>query len=129
VPGSYYEIQEGSPAYLDSSVFHPDLACNFMGVAGQAFGLDDTPMPNILVNVSGELAGDQIEISALTGAATHYGSGSYYEVQLADEALEVDDLSIVLTNLDGEEISDSYTFDTSSSCDENLVLINFKAQP
>ncbi len=128
-PGSYYEIQEGSPAYLDSSVFHPDLECNFLGVAGQAFGLDDSPIPGVYVQVSGDLEGENIEMVALTGAATHYGSGSYYEIQLSDTPSDTEGLDVILLDADGEAISDAFSFNTSSACDENLVLINFKALP
>ena len=49
--GSSFQIQEGSPAALDASVFHPELACNFLGVAGQAFGLDDAPITGLRVQV------------------------------------------------------------------------------
>ena len=128
-PGSYYEIQEGSPAYLDSSVFHPDLKCNFLGVAGQAFGLDDAPIAGLFVQVTGELAGESIEKLALTGAATHYGTGSYYEIQLDTSPSDASGLIISLLLESGEIISDPFTFDVNSDCEENLVLINFKALP
>ena len=128
-PGSYYEIQDGSPAYLDSSVFHPDLECNFLGVAGQAFGLDDAPIAGLFVQVDGELEGENIEKVALTGAATHYGSGSYYEIQLATSPSNAIGLVITLLLESGEMISDPFSFDVTSDCEENLVLINFKALP
>jgi len=129
VPGSYYEIQEGSPAYLDSSVFHPDLECNFLGLAGQVFGLDDAPIPGVFVQVTGDLEGESIEKVGLTGTATHYGNGSYYEIQLSETPSDTQGLSVVLITEDGEQISDPFIFNTKSACDSNLVLINFKAQP
>ncbi len=128
-PGTYYEIQEGSPAYLDSSVFHPDLECNFLGVAGQAFGLDDSPVAGLFVQIIGALEGEVIEKVGLTGAATHYGTGSYYEVQLASSPSDAEGMIISLLSESGEAISDPQSFDTSSSCEENLILINFKALP
>jgi hypothetical protein len=129
-PGSRYNIQEGSPTALDASVFHPEAGCNFSGVAGQAFGLDGAPVAGLRVHVSGTWNGAAVDKIGLTGAASSYGSGSYYEVQLGDQAIASDDtLNIVLLNPAGDEISNIYSFDTYASCDQNLVLINFSAIP
>lgn len=129
-PGSRYNIQEGSPTALDASVFHPEAACNFSGIAGQAFGLDEAPVAGLRVLVTGTWNGESIDKVGLTGAASAYGSGSYYEVVLGDQAIASDDtLNIVLLNPGGEPISDVYSFDTYASCEQNLVLINFSALP
>jgi hypothetical protein len=129
-PGSYYEIQPGSPVALDASIFHPDSGCSFMGVAGQAFGLDDTPIPGLRVQVSGMLAGNPIDKLGLTGAASQYGAGSYYEIVLGDEPLASEgDLEIQVVDADGFAASDAFSFSTFSSCEQNLILINFKALP
>lgn len=129
-PGSRYNIQEGSPTALDASIFHPDAGCNFSGVAGQAFGLDGAPVPNLRVQVAGMWNGEDIDKIGLTGAATAYGSGSYYEIVLGDEAVASDDtLTIALFDPAGEQISALYSFDTFAECDQNLILINFSAIP
>ncbi len=129
-PGSYYEIQPGSPVALDASIFHPDSGCSFLGVAGQAFGLEDTPIPGLRVQVTGMLNGEAIDKLGLTGAASQYGAGSYYEIVLGDEALASDgDLEIQVVDADGFAASDAFSFDTFSSCEQNLILINFKALP
>ena len=129
-PGSYYEIQPGSPVALDSSIFHPDLGCSFLGVAGQAFGLEDTPIPGLRVQVTGVLDGESVDKLGLTGAASQYGSGSYYEIVLADEPIaSEDELEIQMVDADGLPASDAFSFSTFSSCEQNLILINFKALP
>lgn len=129
-PGGFFGIQEGSPAALDSTVFHPELACNFMGVAGQAFGLDSAPIADLRVQITGTLNGEAVDKTGLTGAATQYGSGQYYEVQLAATPIASDNtLQIVLLDAVGQPISAAFTFSTTASCQENLLLINFSEQP
>ncbi|MQC26601.1 MAG: hypothetical protein DWG76_04015 [Chloroflexi bacterium] len=130
VPGSRYGIQNGSPAALDGSVFYPNRGCNFMAVAGQAFGLNDAPIAGLSVQVTGTLGSATVNKIGVTGAATAYGNGSYYEIELANAPIASDDtLSIGLVDGEGKSISTPLTFDTNASCSQNLILINFKAQP
>lgn len=129
-PGSYFRIQEGSPATLDASVFHPDLGCKFFGVAGQAFGLDDAPIPGLRVQITGTLNGQAVDKLGLTGAATQYGTGSYYEIRLGDTPIaSQNSLNIVLRDAGGQAISDPLAFSTTANCSQNLILINFRALP
>ncbi len=128
-PLSSFGIQEGSPVALDSSVFHPELACNFMGVAGQVFGLDDAPITGMRVQVTGTLNGEPVDKIGLTGAATQYGPGAYYEIQLGNAPVASETLHIVLLNEQGQPISETTAFSTYGSCQQNLILINFKEQP
>lgn len=125
-PGGTFGMQEGSPSAVDSTIFHPELACSFMGVAGQAFGLDGAPIPGLQVEIIGTLNGEELNKLAVTGAATQYGTGEYYEVQLADEPLASDSaLGVTLYDEAGQPISDTFTFSTTASCQENLIFINF----
>jgi len=129
-PGSYYEIQPGSPVALDSSIFHPDLGCSFLGVAGQAFGLEDTPIPGLRVQVTGMLDGESVDKLGLTGAASQYGAGSYFEIVLGDEPVGSNEtLEIQIIDEDGLPASDAFSFSTFASCGQNLILVNFKALP
>ncbi len=128
-PVSSFRIQEGSPAALDSSVFHPELGCNFSGVAGQVFGLDDAPITGLRVQVTGTLSGEAVDKIGLTGAATQYGPGAYYEIQLGDAPAASETLHIVLINEQGQPISESTAFSTFDNCQQNLIFINFKELP
>ena len=127
--GAFFEIQDGSPIAMDSSVFHPELGCDFMGVAGQAFNLDGAPIAGLSVHVSGTLGTENVDKLGLTGAATQYGSGEYYEVQLADQPVASDStLQVTLLDAAGQVISAPFTFSTTASCEENLIMINFVEQ-
>jgi hypothetical protein len=128
--GRSFGLQEGSPAALDASVFHPELGCNFMGVAGQVFGLDGVPIADLEVVVNGTLNGEAINKTGVTGAATQYGSGAYYEIQLSNQPIASDGtLQITVKMADGQPLSNPFAFNTTASCEENLVMINFAEQP
>ncbi len=126
ITATTFQIQEGSPVYLDASVFHPELGCTFMGVAGQAFGEDRSPVADLQVHVTGTLNDRPIDKIGKTGAATQYGAGEYYEVQLGNQPIASENaLQVTLMDVSGNPISESFSFNTSASCQENLVLINF----
>ena len=128
--GEFFGIQEGSPIAMDSSVFHPELGCDFMGVAGQAFNLDGAPIADLSVHVSGTLGTESVDKLGLTGAATQYGAGEYYEVQLANQPVASEStLQVTLLDASGQAVSDAFSFNTTASCQENLVMINFVEQP
>lgn len=121
-----YAIQEGSPAPLDASVFHPELGCNFLGIAGQAFGADGAPLADLQVRVTGTLNNEAVDKVGVTGAATQFGAGSYYEVQLANApVISENALQVTLQTTDGQALSAPFTFSTTDSCQANLILINF----
>lgn len=125
-----FQIQEGSPVRLDASVFHPELSCSFMGVAGQAFAQDGSPIADLQVHVTGTLDGQPVDKIGVTGAATQYGAGEYYEVQLANQPIASDNtLQVTLLNPSGDPVMDPFSFSTTASCQENLVLINFSEMP
>lgn len=129
-PGGFFQIQEGSPVALDGSVFHPELGCNFLGVAGQAFDLNGIPMSGLRIQISGTLAGADVNKLGLTGAATQYGDGAYYEIQLADQPTVSEGmLQIAVLDANDQLISPRVTFSTTDSCQQNLILINFSEQP
>jgi hypothetical protein len=130
VAGGSFQIQEGTPAVMDSTIFHPELGCNFMGVAGQAFSLEGTPITDIQVHITGTLGDQTIDKLGLTGAATQYGAGAYYEIQLGTQPVASENtLQITLMFPDGSAVSDPFSFSTSASCQENLVMINFSEIP
>jgi len=130
VPALIYRLQDGSPAYLEAALFRPEQACNFMGVFGLVFGLDDVPLAGLRVQVTGTLNGQPVDKLGLTGAATQYGPGAYYEIQLANAPVASENqLQIVLLNADGQPLSSPASFSTRAECNQNLIMLNFKQQP
>ena len=129
LPNMSFEVQTGSPLPMDASIFHPELGCNYLGVAGQVFGLNGSPMVGLEVMIKGTLDGESIESITLTGSAPTFGL-SGYEFQLGDEPIDSSGtLSIQLLNQQGIPVSDSHTVITYNDCARNIILINFVQVP
>ncbi len=121
-----FTIQVGMPIYLQNFV-HNEKGCNWMGVAGQVFDLNGSPLQNIVVAVKGTLNGLPVSFIALTGypATLAYGPGGF-EVQLAQTVIaSSNSLTIQLFDVNGKALSDQVPFTTYASCTTNLILINF----
>ncbi len=119
-----YVLQEGSPAY-QRGWMHDSLDCSWMGVAGQIFGPKDQPVTDMVVVVTGELAGQPLDLLGVAGAETGYGPGGY-EVELAGQPLGSSGaLAVRLYGMDGNPQSEPVTFDTYADCEKNLVVINW----
>jgi hypothetical protein len=124
VSDKLYVLQDGTPRYMQNFT-QAAAGCNWMGVAGQAFGAGGAPMKNLVVVISGELNGEQVDAVGLTGLATAYGEGGF-EIQVANKAVASKGaLTIQLFDLAGAELSDPYPFDTTADCAGNLAIINF----
>jgi hypothetical protein len=115
-----YTLQPGSPTYLSN--FLNNAGCNWFGVAGRAFGVDDRPVIGLLVKV----VQDQTELPpVLTGSAPAIGSGGY-EVYLGDHPVASSNLlRVQLFSNTGTPLSEQYSIDTHADCTRNLIMVNF----
>lgn len=121
-----FRLREGSPLALQNFA-HPDLGCDFLGVAGQVFEMDgDVFQQGITIQLTGLLGGNTVDLLSLTGATNLYGPGSY-EFILADRPIASSNtLFIQLLDQAGLPLSDRIPFETYADCDRNLILINFQ---
>ena len=117
---------QAKPESISATLFKPDATCTWTGIAGQAFDLQGRPIPGITVQVSGPTYGKDIQLLSITGSAPQYGMGGY-EVFLTDSPRDtVGEYQIRLVDQSGRGLSPRFTFDTSSDCTKNLVIVNFK---
>lgn len=124
-----FALQADSPVYIQNFV-HTEAGCDWLGIAGQVFGEDDSPQINLVLVVQGTLGQTSIDMTGVTGVpeAHVYGPGGY-EIILADMPVETDQmLAIQVFDLNGIAQSEPVVFDTYADCDKNLVIINFQAQ-
>ena len=122
-----FVLQTGTPAYIKNFA-HTSLECNWLGIAGQVFDEDGTPMINKVVVATGKINGKAIEIIGVTGIpeADIYGPGGF-ELKIADQVFSSEQaLSLQVFDLEGFPISDSIPIDTFSDCEKNLIIINFQ---
>jgi len=121
-------LQPGIPAYIENFA-HPFEGCDWLGIAGQIFDWDGTPLMNKVVMVTGDIEGKAVEIIGVTGVpeADIYGPGGF-EIQVADHVFASEKaLAIQVFDLDGIPITGSVLFDTFTDCEKNLIIINFQS--
>jgi hypothetical protein len=118
-----YYLQAGTPAAITNFI-NPLAACNWSGVAGQAFNRNGQPVSGLLVKVSGVVGGQPVERYAFTGGSLQIGPGGY-EIALADFPFNSNGvLSLQLFDSLGVPLSHPIIFDTYADCQRNLILIN-----
>ena len=123
----YFVVQQGTPVEMPNWA-HPDLGCNWMGIGGQVFDLNGSPALNMVVEAGGTLEGQPVLGLTLTGLTSVYGPGGY-EIQLADHvAASVDEVWVQIKDDAGRALSEPVFLDTFTSCEQNLIILNFVEQ-
>lgn len=119
-----YSVQTGTPVAIQSFIL-PEKGCEWLGVAGQVFSSDGSPVIGLIARVEGDLAGEAIFQTAGTGNSSRLGP-SGYSMQIATEPIaSTNSLQIQLLGTGGIEVSPPVAFNTYDACDKNLILINF----
>lgn len=119
-----YKAQSGSPKYMKNFV-HPALSCSWSGVAGQVFGPGGAPQPDVVVAVSGDAKGTPVQEMGYTGSAPGYGENGYEIVFPTGPVNTTDSIMIQLLDLQGNELSMRYVFNTYIDCKKALIIYNF----
>jgi hypothetical protein len=123
-----YVLQPGAPA-ASKNFAHPELGCDWMGVAGQVLDQNREPAMGLLIEVGGDLPSQQVRSLAMTGTAPLYGPGGF-EITISDHPLASEaSLWIQVYDISGLPASARVYFDTFEECEHNLVLINFIEMP
>ena len=124
VPSIWYILQPGSPLPTNNYV-HEVAGCSWLGVGGQIFGLDSTPVSGVDILVGGMLGSYQVGGLATSGMETSLGEGGY-EITLSDHPVEsTDTVWIQVVDRNNTPLSQKIYFDTYNDCDLNFILINF----
>lgn len=123
-----FRLQHGAPAYAPN-IFHQEAGCNWLGVGGQVLGEDGAPLQNLVVELGGSLAGEEISMLSLTGTAPVYGDGGY-EFTLADRPATSDrTLWLQVHDLENTPLSEKVYFSTYDDCNLNMIVITFVLTP
>lgn len=124
--GAYAFGLQTDPASISSVIYRPEWGCEWMGLAGNAVDLQNSPVKGIRVQVGGYLGAAKIDLLSLTGTALQYGQAGY-EFTLAEKPVaSTGRLWVQLLDQSDLPLSDKIYFDTFSGCDQNLIIINFK---
>lgn len=122
-----FTIQAGTPAETVNFIY-PEAGCNWLGVGGQVFNKERSPVNDMIVEVSGELAGESMVILSMTGETPQLGPGGYV-IQLAEKPIASQGtLWLQLYDLEGTPLANKYSFNTYDgelACENNLIIVNF----
>jgi hypothetical protein len=115
--------------YIDSTIIHPEAACNWQGVAGTIVDSNNADMIGITVRLTGFYNGKTQNSLTVSGVAPAYGK-SGFEFFLGTVPISSDGLlSIQILDQAGLPLSGNIEIDTFSDCSKNLVLVKFKKNP
>jgi hypothetical protein len=100
--------------------------CDWLGVAGSADDLNNSPILYLRLRLGGVLGSQVIDQVTVTGIAPQYGRAGF-EFVLGNKPIASNKtLWIQLFDQSGLEQSEKVYFDTYDSCKKNLILIRFK---
>ena len=111
---------------VDSTVIHPELACNWAGIGGTVVDANNSPIIGMVVVLRGTLDGKSVEQQTVTGINKEYGPSGYEFVLGGTPIQTKDTLYVQLVDLQNIPLSDQVYVSTSSDCAKNLVLVRFK---
>lgn len=115
--------------YIDSSIIHPEAACNWQGVAGTILDANNADMLGIAVRLTGFYNGKSKNELTVSGIAPAYGK-SGFEFFLGAVPIPSDGLlSIQILDQAGLPLSAEITLNTYGDCAKNMALVKFKKNP
>ena len=115
-----------SKTRIDSTVIHPELACNWAGIGGTVVDANNSPVIGTVVVLRGTLNGSTIEQQTVSGINKEYGPSGFEFVIGTAPVASNDTLIVQLVDQQSIPLSDPVTVDTSSDCTKNLVMVRFK---
>lgn len=114
-----------STQQVESTIIHPELACNWAGIGGTVVNANNSPIIGQVVVLRGSLNGSIIEQQTVSGINKEYGE-SGFEFVIGNAPIASTTLYVQLVDLSGIPLSDKISVSTSSDCTKNLVLVRFK---
>ncbi len=116
----------GQPAPFASTLYHSESGCAWFGIAGYINDLQGRPITGIQVRLGGTLNGETISQITLSGTARAYGESGYEFFLGNTPVASTGSLWVQLYDQADLIISDRIMINTFSSCEQNLILVNFK---
>jgi hypothetical protein len=121
-------LQAGTPLELKNFI-DTNAGCDWMGIGGQVFDLDGTPLTEFIIEVGGYFGDREIMQMGITGDTPSLGPGGY-SIKLSDQPFTSEDvLWLRLFGLNGSPLSEMIYFSTHQDCDKNFILINLVKVP
>jgi len=124
LPPVTFFIQTGTPIGV-ANFLAPESGCNWMGIAGQVFGLDSVPEDGMVIHLQGVIEGRVVDEMAVTQGIPALGPGGY-QFTIADHPIETDgSLWLQVFDQAGVPKTGKILLKTYADCEHNLILVNF----
>ena len=115
--------------YIDSTIIHPELGCNWQGIGGTIVDTNNADILSLTIRLGGFYSGRTKNELTVSGIAPVYGR-SGFEFVLGSVPISSDDqLYIQIFDQAGLPLSDNIALDTFNDCSKNLALVRFKKNP
>jgi hypothetical protein len=116
----------GSTTQVESTIIHPDLACNWAGIGGTVVDSNNSPVIGTVVVLRGTLNGSRIEQQTVSGINKEYGPSGFEFVLGNAPVASNKTLVVQLVDQQNIPLSDPVEITTSTDCTKNLVMVRFK---
>lgn len=110
---------------IESTIIHPDSACNWFGIGGSVVDADNAPVLFMTLRLTGSLNDQPMEKLTVSGTALDYGQGGF-EFKLGATPVDSNKLRLQLLDQSGVPQADEISVVTYKDCNKNLILIRFK---
>jgi hypothetical protein len=110
----------------DSTLYHPDLACNWAGIGGAVVDANNSPVIGLVVVLGGTLDNKTVGQQTVSGINKEYGPSGFEFVLGTAPIASNKTLFIQLVDQSNIPLSDRIFVTTSSECGKNLVLVRLK---
>ncbi len=115
--------------YIDSTIIHPEAACNWQGVAGTILNAKNADMISVVVRLSGYYDSKTKSDLTASGSAPAYGRSGFEFFLSAAPQNSNGLLTVQLLDQAGLPLSDAISINTYADCGKNLILVKFKENP
>jgi hypothetical protein len=116
----------GSFTQVESTVIHPELACNWAGIGGTVVDANNSPIIGTVVVLRGTLNGSTVEQQTVSGINKEYGQSGFEFVLGTAPVASDKTLYVQLVDQQNIPLSDPVQITTSTDCSKNLVMVRFK---
>ena len=115
-----------SVSAIDSTIIHPDLACNWTGIGGTVVDASGAPVLYRTLRLTGSFNGKPVDKLTVSGTALDYGQ-SGFEFVLGNTPLATSKQhTLQLQDQGGLPLADNVYVVTYKDCKKNLVLVRYK---
>jgi hypothetical protein len=115
--------------YIDSTIIHPEAACNWQGIGGTVVDANNADMLRMTIRLVGVYNGKSKNELTVSSIAPAYGKSGYEFFLGPVPIASKNELYIQILDQAGLPLSDNIYIDTKNDCSKNLVLVRFKKNP